>query len=327
MEIPRFRKLHTRIVLAFALLLVLAQAASLSSLDRILTRSTREDIEQGVLTGERIFRHVCDTNGRQLAQAAKVLASDYAFRQAVATGDQSTIRSALANHGTRIHAPLMILSGLDDRVIADTLGHGRAGQPFPFQGLVEPAAREGQATAMGVLDGRLYQLVVVPVLAPVAVAWLGVGAPIDEAFAQNLRSLTGLEVSFVVKAGGAWQPLASTLPVPAALGPLELEAPRSLSTQTMAGEGFVTLGLRLDGPAGNAPVAVLHRPLAALGTGGYRAAALDGGIGGGRIYLAAYAARLGATGLTFFDDDVCRFFALDPARFGVMFLTAAGVPA
>ena len=42
---------------------------------------------------------------------------------------------------------------------------------------------------------------------------------------------------------------------------------------------------------------------------GYRAVQLEAGIIGGRIYLAAYAQHLGATGLTFFDDDVINFFS------------------
>ena len=58
-------------------------------------------------------------------------------------------------------------------------------------------------------------------------------------------------------------------------------------------------------------IADLDDVLSSLGTRGYRAATLDGGVAGGRIYLAAYADRLGATGLTFFDDDVARFFGLD----------------
>lgn len=44
--------------------------------------------------------------------------------------------------------------------------------------------------------------------------------------------------------------------------------------------------------------------LARFGNRGYRAAQLEGGITGGRLYLAAYAQRFGATGLTFFDDEV-----------------------
>ncbi|HSD10242.1 MAG TPA: SagB/ThcOx family dehydrogenase [Candidatus Binatia bacterium] len=92
--------------------------------------------------------------------------------------------------------------------------------------------------------------------------------------------------------------------------------------------GFLALGQELGADAAVNVYAItdLDCVLGALGSRGYRAAALDGGIAGGRLYLAAYAQRLGATGLTFFDDDVARFLGLRPERFGVMFLTAAGAP-
>ena len=48
---------------------------------------------------------------------------------------------------------------------------------------------------------------------------------------------------------------------------------------------------------------------------------------GWKIYLAAYAQRLGASGLTFFDDDVTEFFSPDAAGKSVMFLVAVGKPA
>jgi nitroreductase len=61
-----------------------------------------------------------------------------------------------------------------------------------------------------------------------------------------------------------------------------------------------------------------------LGNRGYRAAQLAAAIQGGRAYLAAYALGLGATGLTFFDDDVTPFFSPHAAGKGVMFLVAIG---
>lgn len=59
-----------------------------------------------------------------------------------------------------------------------------------------------------------------------------------------------------------------------------------------------------------------------LGARGYRAAQFDGGLVGGRLYLGAYALRLGATGLTFLDDEVVT--ALHAEGREVMFLTALG---
>ena len=68
----------------------------------------------------------------------------------------------------------------------------------------------------------------------------------------------------------------------------------------------------------------LERVLESFGNRGYRAAQLEGGIRGGRMYLAAYAQRFGATGLTFLDDEVIDFFSPHATGKTVMFLSALG---
>jgi SagB-type dehydrogenase family enzyme len=62
------------------------------------------------------------------------------------------------------------------------------------------------------------------------------------------------------------------------------------------------------------------------GNRGYRAVQLEAGAIGGRMYLAAYAQRLGATGLTFFDDDVINFFSPHAKGKSAIFLLAIGKP-
>ena len=62
------------------------------------------------------------------------------------------------------------------------------------------------------------------------------------------------------------------------------------------------------------------------GNRGYRAVQLEAGAIGGRIYLAAYAQHLGATGLTFFDDDVISFFSPHARDKSAIFLLAIGKP-
>ena len=74
-------------------------------------------------------------------------------------------------------------------------------------------------------------------------------------------------------------------------------------------------------------LADLHALLPQLGNRAYRAAHLDASIAAGRAYLAAYATGLGATGLTFYDDEVTDFFGPSASGKSVMFLIAAGVPA
>jgi SagB-type dehydrogenase family enzyme len=62
------------------------------------------------------------------------------------------------------------------------------------------------------------------------------------------------------------------------------------------------------------------------GNRGYRAVQLEAGAIGGKIYLAAYAQNLGATGLTFFDDDVVSFFSPHAKDKSAIFLLAMGKP-
>jgi SagB-type dehydrogenase family enzyme len=88
------------------------------------------------------------------------------------------------------------------------------------------------------------------------------------------------------------------------------------------------LGLEQELPADAAVdiffLADLRPILERFGNRGYRAVQLEAGILGGKLYLAAYAQRLGATGLTFYDDDVTRFFSPHAEGKSAIFLVALG---
>jgi SagB-type dehydrogenase family enzyme len=71
-------------------------------------------------------------------------------------------------------------------------------------------------------------------------------------------------------------------------------------------------------------LADLRPILQRFGNRGYRAVQLEAGILGGKLYLAAYAQHLGATGLTFYDDEVTRFFSPHAEGKSAIFLVAVG---
>jgi SagB-type dehydrogenase family enzyme len=99
-------------------------------------------------------------------------------------------------------------------------------------------------------------------------------------------------------------------------GDFRAEAERLDLGQELAGDAAANVYFLVD----------LEAVLARFGNRGYRAAQLSAAIAGGRLYLAAYALRLGASGLTFFDDDVTAFFSPHAAGKSVMFLMALGQP-
>jgi SagB-type dehydrogenase family enzyme len=90
--------------------------------------------------------------------------------------------------------------------------------------------------------------------------------------------------------------------------------------------GYLGLGQQLpaDASVNIYCLTDLAAVLSCFGNRGYRAAQLEAAIIGGKCYLAAYGLDLGATGLTFFDDDVTEFFSPHAAGKSVMFLTAVG---
>ncbi|MBZ5569338.1 MAG: SagB/ThcOx family dehydrogenase [Acidobacteriia bacterium] len=88
------------------------------------------------------------------------------------------------------------------------------------------------------------------------------------------------------------------------------------------------LGLEQELPADASAnvffLADLNAILERYGNRGYRATQLEAGILGGKLYLAAYAQYLGASGLTFYDDDVVDFFSPHAAGKSAIFLTCLG---
>jgi nitroreductase len=91
----------------------------------------------------------------------------------------------------------------------------------------------------------------------------------------------------------------------------------------------VTQHLCYDQPlGGDSAYTVFHAAdldavLADLGPRGYRAALFEAGLAAGRLQLAAFSLGLGATGLTFYDDEVKEVFSTNAA---CMLVTAVGVP-
>jgi SagB-type dehydrogenase family enzyme len=71
-------------------------------------------------------------------------------------------------------------------------------------------------------------------------------------------------------------------------------------------------------------IADLNSIFGRFGNRGYRATQLEAGNIGGKMYLAAYGQGFGATGLTFYDDDVIEFFSPHAEGKSAIFHVAIG---
>jgi hypothetical protein len=93
--------------------------------------------------------------------------------------------------------------------------------------------------------------------------------------------------------------------------------------------GYLCLGQSLfsDASAVLFLMTDLQSVLKSLGNRGYRASQFEAGVIAGKIYLAAYAKQIGASGSTFFDDAVTEFFSPHANNKSTMIVVGIGVPA
>ena len=264
----RLRRLQTRIAAAMLALVVVIQLAGATAVylairDNVLRRAGAE-----LSVGERVFGRFMDDRTAQFSNTVEVLASDFAFKQAVATGDRGTIRSVLLNHGARVNADFAMLVSPDSSLMATTLPQPIPGNRFPFPALFERMVTSGPTSAIISFRGQMYQLVVQPVYAPLPIGWVCMGFAMDDDVAIDIQRLTSLDVSFVSRDNSSASfSVASTLPTPErealARGFKQLEsiAPASVVPTTLGESEYLIMTLPLSDDANSVATAVLQNPL------------------------------------------------------------------
>jgi diguanylate cyclase (GGDEF)-like protein len=210
MKTLRLDGIAGRMILFFVGLLVLVQLAVFVWIGIRSGQIAELTVDHQLEVGERVFERLWAQNNTQLEQEAAVLTADFGLREALASKDRATILSVMANHASRVGAAAMIVVSLDGQVLVDSLHPTSERRPFEFPDLPVQAQESGHAAATVEIDGLLYQLVVIPVLAPEAIAYIAIGFRVDDAVAHELGELTGLEVSFLCMRGGGRRDVAAS---------------------------------------------------------------------------------------------------------------------
>src|SRR6185295_5629906 len=163
-------------------------------------------IEQGkreLASTTAVFMRQLNVLSERVADDVQVLSLDYALRKAVAENDRATAMSALRNHGNRIGARRMLIVDLEGNVSIDTTSESAVGTAFPFADLLDSATTDNQGTALAVLDGTIYWIVVVPVRAPDPVAFIAACVPVNDALLERLRQLSSVPQSLALATPGS----------------------------------------------------------------------------------------------------------------------------
>lgn len=192
-----FRSLRVRLIAIFVLLLsLLALATGLATLTS-MKRDSEAQAADILNVATKVLRQALDIRAEQLSDSVRILAADFGFRRAVATAEQETIESVLQNHGSRINANLMLLLSPQGELLASSDMQINIADIQPlFSQIGNTSATVADIIT---LNGQPYQLVLAPVSAPNLIAWAGMGFPLDAPLAAKIKSITGLDLSFVTR--------------------------------------------------------------------------------------------------------------------------------
>jgi diguanylate cyclase (GGDEF)-like protein len=208
----KFKSLKQQIIVIFLTLVLGIQLAGLIPIQRSIDKNVRNLVAKELVVGEKVFLNLLESNNENILNGAKILASDYGFREAIASNDQETILSALNNFQSRIHADIAIFQGVDNG-ITTVSGDLTEQDAIPaVQQLIKNYASSSQKIQFEIFNDMPYQLVAVPIKAPIIIGWMVVGFEIDDVLAQKINQLSGLQVTFVQHVKDkAWISNASTL--------------------------------------------------------------------------------------------------------------------
>ncbi|MDX1582654.1 MAG: hypothetical protein R3338_03560, partial [Thermoanaerobaculia bacterium] len=139
------RSFQAKLILLMVGVLLLLQIATLVAIHIAGRKAIHSNVAEELGVADRVLERILRTRGETLSDSVRILAADFAFREAIASDHRPTIVSVLQNHGIRIDADAALLVSLEGEVIADTLEGRLTDEPFPFSSMIASVRERGEA--------------------------------------------------------------------------------------------------------------------------------------------------------------------------------------
>ncbi len=296
-------RLSTRIFVAFSAVVVAALLATLGSTQYVIGRDAERTLRAELVTTGQVLDRLMRERAARLRTSSNLLARDFALKRVIATYfdpesyDAATLASAAVSYRARVAVELFWITDDAGELLVALPREPEAGRSMgEFAPLAEAMGSGASATGVAAVDGRLYQLVAVPVFAPDVIAYLVLGQAVDDAFARQLEEATGSQVSFLTAEtvfATSWPREARARRLPprqSRPGILRRENAWQTSLLALSGERFLSLAVPVPASLGEplfalvqgswdsalAPLRALQRRIAAIGAAAVALALLIG---------------------------------------------------
>src|SRR4051795_11117099 len=188
-----FRSLSARLTVQFALLFAGAMLVVSAALSTFIAGSASREVEGQLQSSGAVYDRLWQQRSHELQNAAQLLARDFGFRAAVASGDRATMQSALGNAAARLRVRSAFIVGANGKVSSID-----SAIPSAETATLWEALDDGQLIGVAVLAGRPRQLVAAPIMAPTLIGWVVFAADLDAREMRGLERLSAIPLHAAV---------------------------------------------------------------------------------------------------------------------------------
>ena len=186
----RFRSLESRMTALYSATFGLVMLLVAASLQWAIATSAEHKVRSELISSAKVIDRIWSMRSQELDSVARPLALDFGFREAVATDDDATIRSALTNIAGRIDLPNAFVVKYDGRVVGM-----RPDQDSPYDGELWDELDSGWHSGALRINGTTYQAVAAEIRAPALIGWLVLGRRIDSGEMKELSGLSAVPLT------------------------------------------------------------------------------------------------------------------------------------
>lgn len=203
-----FRSLSARLTVQFALLFTAAMLAVSAGLSSFIADAASRQVESQLQSSGAVYDRLWQQRAQELQNAAQLLAHDFGFRAAVASGDQPTIQSALSNAAARLRVRSAFIVTVDGKVSSIDPAIPGTGTEGLWNSL-----DDGHLIGVTVLGGRPRQLVAAPIMAPTLIGWVVFTSDLDSKELRGLERLSAipLQAAVIVDDHDGWAEASGSL--------------------------------------------------------------------------------------------------------------------
>jgi diguanylate cyclase (GGDEF)-like protein len=189
----RFRTLQSRMTALYAATFAVVMLLVAAGLQMVVANAAEDKVRAELASSSKVIDRIWSMRTQELESVARPLALDFGFREAVATDDAATIRSALTNMAGRIDLPNAFVVKYEGSVIGM-----RPGEDTGFDGELWDRLDSGWHSGALRIKGTTYQAVAAEIRAPQLIGWLVLGQRLDSGEMRELSGLSAVPLSAAV---------------------------------------------------------------------------------------------------------------------------------